>query len=89
MKRWTFAHTGDMCEDYLARIPLTTDPYREALLSREGKEKMLNDALNAALENLMSWERAAAERAAPTVWELSARERALQALIDKREGAQP
>ena len=33
-------------------------------------------------------ERAAAERAAAIVWELSARERALQALIDKREGAQ-
>ena len=32
-------------------------------------------------------ERAAAERAAATVWELSPRERALQALIDKREGA--
>ncbi|MBO7685856.1 MAG: hypothetical protein J6V72_05705 [Kiritimatiellae bacterium] len=32
--------------------------------------------------------RAAAERAATKVWELSPRERALQALIDKREGAQ-
>ena len=59
MKRWTFAHTEDMWEDYLARLPPTTDPYREALLSREGKEKILNEALNAALENLMSWERVA------------------------------
>ena len=34
--------------------------------------------------------RAAAERAAATVWELSPRERALQSLIDRRlEGAQP
>ena len=45
-------------------------------------------ALRRAAAERAAAERAAAERAAATVWELSPRERALQALIDKRlEGA--
>ena len=33
--------------------------YRDSLQSKEGKKLILTEALNAALENLMSWERVA------------------------------
>ena len=59
MKKWTFAHREDMREDLLAMIPSPADLYREVLLSSEGKKAVLTSALNAALENLMSWERVA------------------------------
>ena len=56
--KWTFAKVKDV--DIAAfPMPSLDDLYRVSLNSREAKRKMLNDALNAALENLMSWERVA------------------------------
>ncbi len=40
-------------------MPSLDELYRDSLQSKEGQKKILNDALNAALENLMSWERVA------------------------------
>lgn len=59
MKKWTFAHVEECQASYLATIPSFDSLYRESLLTREGKQEILNNALNAALENLMSWERVA------------------------------
>lgn len=59
MKEWTFAKTGETCADLLSAPFSPEDLYRESLRSREGKKMILSKALNAALENLMSWERVA------------------------------
>ena len=59
MKKWTFANVEDLPCDCLPTIPSLDSLYRDSLQSREGKKKILNDALNATLENLMSWERVA------------------------------
>ena len=58
MKKWTFAKVLDKRIDP-ATMPSPLDLYRAALNSRESKQRILQDALSAALENLMSWERVA------------------------------
>ena len=53
---WTFAHVSDL--DTRSMMFNSDDLYKKALNSRDNKRKMYECALNAALENLMSWERA-------------------------------
>lgn len=55
--KWTFAHVSDLDSGF--KLPNLHDLYQKSLNSRESKREMYNRALNAALENLMSWERAA------------------------------
>lgn len=57
--KWTFAKVEDLDVAKSIAIPSLDELYRRALNSREAKLKLLNDAINAALENLMSWERVA------------------------------
>lgn len=54
---WTFAHVGDLDGEF--KLPNLDDLYKKSLNMRDNKREMYNRALNAALENLMSWERAA------------------------------
>lgn len=53
--KWTFAHVRGL-DDELMMLN-SGDPYKEALNLRDNKRDMYNKAINAALENLMSWER--------------------------------
>lgn len=58
--QWTFAKVREdieMCK--LPPLPSIGDLYKDALNTREAKHEMYQTALNAALENLFSWERAA------------------------------
>ena len=56
---------GKILDDELAKAlydGASLDPdklYRQALLTKKGKQSLYQKALEAALENLMSWERAA------------------------------
>lgn len=59
MKKWTFAKSEDCPVDFLPTIHSLDSLYRNSLQSKEGKKEILTVALNAALENLMSWERVA------------------------------
>lgn len=54
---WTFAHASDL--DGSFTMPKLDDLYKKSLNLRGNKRQMYERALNAALENLMSWERAA------------------------------
>lgn len=60
-KKWTFAAVRDEIAlgDFVSHLPRFDDLYKRSLNSRETKRKMYQEALNAALENLMSWERVA------------------------------
>lgn len=55
--KWTFAHVSDLGDEF--KMPNLHDLYKKAQNTRANKREMYNRALNAALENLMSWERAA------------------------------
>jgi hypothetical protein len=55
--KWTFAHVSDLYSAF--KLPNLHDLYKNSLNLRDSKREMYNRALNAALENLMSWERAA------------------------------
>lgn len=55
--KWSFARqTG---ESELSTIPSISGLYQRAMNNRDCKREMYERALNAALENLFSWERAA------------------------------
>ena len=54
---WTFAAVDDF--DSFPTMAAYDEVYRSALNIRDNKRDMYNKAINAALENLMSWERAA------------------------------
>jgi hypothetical protein len=53
--KWCFGHI----EDCKVSIPSIPELYQRAMNNRECKREMYERALNAALENLLSWERAA------------------------------
>ena len=57
--KWTFAHVSDFGLDDGFKMPSFEELYKKSLKSRDYKREMYNRALDAALENLMSWERAA------------------------------
>lgn len=53
---WTFAKSYELSA---VKMPDVDKIYQEALNTRDNKRKMYDKAINAALENLMSWERMA------------------------------
>lgn len=57
--RWTFAKVTDADLAASVTMPSLDELYRKSLNSREHKRELFQTALNAALENLMSWERIA------------------------------
>ena len=57
--RWTFAKVTDADLAASVTMPSLDELYRKSLNSREHKREVFQTALNAALENLMSWERIA------------------------------
>ena len=59
-KRWAFAHAReDIKLAEIPQIPSMYEMYRRAMNTRDSKRELYERALNAALENLFSWERAA------------------------------
>lgn len=60
-KRDEFAFAASQRDFDMSRMPMPSmdDLYRNALNSRENKRATYQTALNAALENLLSWERVA------------------------------
>lgn len=59
MSKWTFANVKEIRDELYPTTPSLDDLYRKSLCTSEGKKIILQNALNAALENLMSWERVA------------------------------
>ena len=57
--KWTFAKMIDTDLSSAMAMPSVSDLYRASLNSRETKRELFQRALEAALENLMSWERIA------------------------------
>ena len=57
--KWTFAKAMDADLAASVTLPSLDELYRKSLNSREHKREVFQTALNAALENLMSWERIA------------------------------
>lgn len=57
--KWTFAKMIDTDLSLAMTMPSVSDLYRASLNSRETKRELFQRALEASLENLMSWERIA------------------------------
>ena len=57
--KWVFADVKECDRLKMPTLPSFDDLYKKSLNSREAKREIYERALNAALENLFSWERVA------------------------------